>query len=377
MKVEKKKKKKILIIALLFISIVIATVVGIYFYLQYQTYHYMEVVNTYRNSSTDNANYRHCLGGVLRYSREGIAFLSETGEEKWNQPCQMSNPDVEVQGKSVAVGDIGGTSIFVFRESGLKGEIKTSRPIEKFSVSSQGIVCAILKDDEVPRVMCYDAVGTVLVEHQVSINASGYPVDVAISRNGKTLLVSYLQTKGNAVGTQICYYYFGEGETGKNDYTVLQQEYADTIIPTTAFMEDSISLLVSDHGLMFYKGLKSPKELKYIDIEDEIQSVAYNSKMVAVITRDTHTSEYKLKAYDTKGTILISATLDKSYARLKVVEDQVIMYDEQTCNIYVDNGVHKFDGNIEEEIVEIFPISGLNKYIVINANHFQEVRLVK
>ena len=177
----KQKRQKIMIIAAV---IVVVAIVGIYFFLKYQTHSYMRVLNTYETGSTDNAEYKECLGGVLRYSRDGVALLTEEGEEAWNYPCQMGNPIVEVYGDSIAVGDKGGTSILVFEKKGLKGEMQTTKPIERLAVSSQGIVGAILKDDEAPKVMCYDAKGEILTENNVSPKNTGYPIDIALSEKG-------------------------------------------------------------------------------------------------------------------------------------------------------------------------------------------------
>ena len=100
---------------------------------------------TYENEEADNSNYREYAGGVLKYSRDGIVYLDKKGQEIWNQPCQMKNPIVEVCKGTAAVGDQSGTSILVFQKDGLKGEIKTTSPIQKLVVSEQGIVGVVLK----------------------------------------------------------------------------------------------------------------------------------------------------------------------------------------------------------------------------------------
>jgi len=41
------------------------------------------------------------------------------------------------------------------------------------------------------------------------------------------------------------------------------------------------------------------------------------------------------------------------------------------------NGVKKYEGSIDQKIMEIFKLGGLNKYMVINASGFFEVRLAK
>lgn len=370
----KDKKKRLIFLA---VVVLIAASVGIYFLVKYQSYDYVEITTIYENKSTDNANYVQCLDGVLRYSRDGIALMTEKGDEVWNQPCQMSNPTVEMCGDSVAIGDKGGTSILVFQKNGLKGEIQTTKTIEKFDVSSQGIVSAILKDEEMPLVMCYDAVGNKLVEHKVTPKNMGYPADVAISADGNTLLVSYIYTEESEVVNKISYYYFGNSETKKDDYQVYQKDFNNTVIPVTAFLKNDISLLVGDNALIFYKGLQKPEEFAQVTLESEIQSAAYSEDLVAVVLKNNNAVGYKLNIYDTKGKLLSSVDVNKEYGSLKVFDEQVILYDGQACSIYMKNGVHKFEGNIEQKIAEINPMSGLNKYMVINAGGFYEIRLAK
>ena len=369
------KKSKKIIMPIIFCVLVLG-IIGCYFFLKYQTYDYIEIMKSNENTSTDNANYKRCLDGILRYSRDGVALLSEEGEEIWNQPCQMSNPIVEICGNSVAIGDKGGTSILVFQKKGLKGEIRTTRPIEKISVSSQGIVGAILKDDESPLVMCYDAVGNILVENIVSITSMGYPVDVALSKDGKTQIVSYLYTEETEITTKVAYYHFGEFDERKKEYPVLEKEFQNTVIPVAAFVNESTSILVADTGIHFYKGLQKPEEIARVELTREIQSVAYGDNLVAVIVRDNGTTGYKLNVYDLKGKLLSSVDVENEYAKMQVVGGQIVLYDGQLCSIHHKDGICKYQGKMDENILEIFPVGGLNKYVVINASGFHEIQLV-
>ncbi len=369
----KDKKKKIILLSAL---VVIVAIVGIYFLIKYQTYNYVELTTVYENKNTDNSNYIQSLDGVLRYSRDGVVLLTEKGDEVWNQPCQMNNPMVEMCGDSVAIGDKGGTSILVFQKNGLKGEIQTTKTIEKFAVSSQGIVSAILKDEKMPLVLCYDAVGNKLVEHKVIPKNMGYPVDVSLSEDGNTLIVSYIYTEGTEVTTKVSYYYFGDGNKAK-DYQVYQKDFGHTVIPVTAFMQHDVSLLVADNALIFYKGLKEIKETSRVELKTELQSVAYNEELVAVLLRKNNATDYKLNIYNSKGKLLSSVDVDKEYENLKIAGEQVILYDGQACAIHTKNGVKKYEGNIDQKIMEIFTLGGLNKYMVINASGFYEVRLAK
>ena len=83
----------------------------------------------------------------------------------------------------------------MFQKDGLKGEIKTTGPIQKLVVSEQGIVGVVLKGESTQQIICYDAKGNILVEQNTSLANTGYPLDIAISNNGEALLVSYLSAK--------------------------------------------------------------------------------------------------------------------------------------------------------------------------------------
>ena len=370
-----KKRKRIII--LIVASILMLVTIGGYFFIKYQTFDYVEIMKSHENTSTDNANYERCLGGVFRYSRDGVAFLSETGAEIWNQPCQMNNPIVESCGNSVAIGDKGGTSILVFQKKGLKGEIHTTRPIEKLAVSSQGIVSAILKDEETPLVMCYDAVGNVLVKNEVSLTTMGYPIDVTISQDGKTQIVSYLYTEENEITTKIAYYYFGDFEAEKKGYPIYETEFNNTVIPIVSYINETTSALIADDGIVLCKGTQEIEQLTRIEMKKEIQSVAYGDDLVALLVKNNNKADYKLHIYNIKGKLLSAVDVDKEYAKMQVTDGQVILYDGQMCGIYYKEGICKFEGNMDENILEIFPVSGLNKYMMINASGFHEVQLAK
>ena len=240
--------KKILIAI---VSFAILVFVGIAFLLQRQSYAKIDTIEYYESVSTDNPGYIKYSDGIMKYTRDGVAFLNKTGEELWNRPCQMSNPCVEVRDEIAVVYDRNGTSILVVEKNGLKGEIKTVRPIEKISVSKQGIVAAILKNDEAPMIICYDAAGNVLVQQSASLDNTGHPMDLAISEDGNTLIVSYLVANGMGVSSKIKYYDFRDMD--KKDHAIHEVVYENVVIPMVDYIEKEKALFVADDGIIIYE----------------------------------------------------------------------------------------------------------------------------
>ena len=110
MKRKKKKQKKMMV----GIAIVAAVGVLIYLLINLQTYTKVRISDTYVGESASDNNYVQFSDGVLKYSKDGISYLSQTGKEKWNQSYQIKNPMIDITEKSAAVADKEGNDILVF-----------------------------------------------------------------------------------------------------------------------------------------------------------------------------------------------------------------------------------------------------------------------
>ena len=372
-KARKKRWKKTALIA----AVVAALAVGVYLLINLQTYTSARVLDTYTVSGASGSAYEQFADGVLKYSRDGISYLNQHGEEMWNQPYQMKNPVVDVNGSSAVVADKGGNAVLVFNEEGVRGETQTNLPIERVRVSEQGIVSVILTDENEARVLCYDAAGNLLVENKTSMNGTGYPLDVALSPDGETMQVLYLYTEAGAVKSRVIYYNFGESGEEKTDHLVAQMEYEDTVMASGFFMDENISVAVGDNRLTIYRGGNVPEETQNIEIKKQIKSVFHNEKYIGMVLKNEGKEGYELRLYNTRGQVAMSENFTGDYSHVKLCGSQVIMYDGKNCSIFTRGGIRKFDGEMNSNILEIFPVPGVNKYIVMNENGLEVVRLVK
>ena len=372
-KARKKRWKKTALIA----AVVVALAVGVYLLINLQTYTSARALDTYTVSGASGSAYEQFADGVLKYSWDGISYLNQHGEEMWNQPYQMKNPVVDVNGSSAAVADKGGNAVLVFNEEGVRGETQTNLPIERVRVSEQGIVSVILTDENEARVLCYDAAGNLLVENKTSMNGTGYPLDVALSPDGETMQVLYLYTEAGAVKSRVIYYNFGESGEEKTDHLVAQMEYEDTVMASGFFMDENISVAVGDNRLTIYRGGNVPEETENIEIKKQIKSVFHNEKYIGMVLKNEGKEGYELRLYNTRGQVAMSENFTGDYSHVKLCGSQVIMYDGKNCSIFTRGGIHKFDGEMNSNILEIFPVPGVNKYIVMNENGLEVVRLVK
>ena len=142
-------------------------------------------------------------------------------------------------------------------------------------------------------------------------------------------------------------------------------------------MSQNISAVVGDNCLVLYEGKEQPEETVSVKIDKEIKSVFHSSRYIGLVLNNRGKSGCELRLYNKSGKQVLSKDFTGEYSNVKICGEQVILYDGRRCKIFMRNGIEKFQGETNNQILEIFPISGVNKYIMINANGVEHIRLVK
>ena len=119
--------------------VLLAAAVGMYLLVNLQTYTRVRTTDVYGKGEAANIGYREFAGGVLKYSRDGISYIDQKGEEQWNHSYQIKNPYIEAEQESAVVADKGGNDILVICEDGVKEKFITELRIRKWGVSGKEI----------------------------------------------------------------------------------------------------------------------------------------------------------------------------------------------------------------------------------------------
>ena len=363
--------------ALVFLVLLFLAVCGTFLLLDNLTYTSVRTASAYPGDRTDSSGYAQFADGIVRYNRDGVAFLNRKNEEQWIQSAQIRNPIISVREKAFAIADNGGNTILVFTEQGLKGEIETTLPIEKITVSDQGIVTAILRNESSPEIMSYDAVGNILVEQQVIMGTTGYPVAIEMSDDGNILAAGYLYVDSAVLKSRVIFYNFGETGQEKQDKIVTSDDYNNTVMTELFFMGDDRLVAVGDDRFAIYRGKDEPEKEKEIELDQEIQSVFHSDRYIGFILLNEEKSGYELRLYNRLGEQVIRRDISGTYNHVKIAGDEVIMYDGSRCCIITAAGIKKFEGNINADALEIFKAPGLNRYYVMSVDELRVIYLTK
>ena len=363
--------------ALVFLVLLFLAVCGTFLLLDNQTYTRVRTASAYPGDRTDSSGYAQFADGIVRYNRDGVAFLNRKNEEQWIQSAQIRNPIISVREKAFAIADNGGNTILVFTEQGLKGEIETTLPIEKITVSDQGIVTAILRNESSPEIMSYDAVGNILVEQQVIMGTTGYPVAIEMSDDGNILAAGYLYVDSAVLKSRVIFYNFGETGQEKQDKIVTSDDYNNTVMTELFFMGDDRLVAVGDDRFAIYRGKDVPEKEKEIELDQGIQSVFHSDRYIGFILLNEEKSGYELRLYNRLGEQVIRRDISGTYNHVKIAGDEVIMYDGSRCCIITAAGIKKFEGNINTDALEILKAPGLNRYYVMSVDELRVIYLTK
>ena len=367
------KVRKILVLIIL----AALAVCGTYLLVDNQSYGQARTAAGYANGLSDTNSYAQFSNGIVRYNRDGVVFLNRQNEEQWIYPAQLQNPVIQVRDQAFAIADSGGNTILVFTREGIKGEIETTLPIESFTVSDQGIVSAVLRNETTPRIISYDATGNILVEQQVTLSNTGYPTALEISDDGNLLAVSYLYTQGTSVGSRVVFYNFGETGQEYTDNIVLSEEYEDTVMADIFHMGGGRTVVVGDNSFVIYRGNDVPEKEKEVVLTQEIRKVFHSDSYIGFVMLNQEKSGYEVKIFNRSGNQIMSREISGEYDNVRLDGDEILLYDGPRICIIKVNGIIKFQGELDADVTEMFCAAGLNRYYVMNVNELNIIYLTK
>ena len=151
----------------------------------------------------------------------------------------------------------------------------------------------------------YDKTGNIIYEIQTSIDKSGYPMDIALSNDGKKLFTSYFKMDGVNIKNNLTAYNFGEvGQNENADRMVGGYSFDEEMVPKVEFVTNDIVAAFSDSEILLYNMKEKPSERGSIKYGGEATSIFYCSEYLGYIAPDKkkeNDTAYILHSYDLSG----------------------------------------------------------------------------
>ena len=359
---------------IIIIAAVLIGMAGIILGTRYWKFRGYAVTETRTAEDTRSASYCNADGKILRYSTDGASLYKRTGDVIWDISYTMGDPNVSICDDKIAIYDRSGASIVVCDAKGLVGTAATSLPIARAKVSGQGNVAAILQDASGTWVKYYKAGGDEIAEIKTAIDDPGYPLDLAISRNGETLCVSYLSISETGQQAVVDIYSFGSAGQNAVDNRIGHYTYGDIIIPEEEFLDGYAFVAFREDGFSVYSGSRMPSEDANVKIDQDILSVFHNNRHIGLIVRDEEQGGYRMLVYDSSGSQEMDKHFDFVYQEVEITGDEVSLYNGQNICLITLDGVEKFNGQYKGSRQDIFAM-GSHRFIVVRETSLELIRL--
>lgn len=371
-----KHRRRMMILVAVLIIIAIAIVISVKIFLDNRVYDTYEISNTTNMGDVTKCRFYKYGSGVLRYSNDGISYI--VGDDTiWNQAFEMKQPVVDVCEGYMAIADLEDTTVYIYNESGQQGIIETENPILALEVANQGVVAVITQNDITNVIEMYDKEGTNIAMGQTVLSGDGCPLDISLSNDGTKLIVSYVYLENSMAKTKVIFYnYSGVGKNEVGRIVGGFQNYGESIISKVEFVTNDVAAAFGDNILTIYGIEEKPSVIKEMEVEKEIESIAYNSKYILLVLKSENAvNQHILNGYDLNGKKVLDTIVDFQYTDVQLQNNMIIFNNsEQMYMLSMDN-VKKFEGKINEGIIKVIPAKAENKFIIITNEEAEEIKL--
>lgn len=376
-KMKKKKHIKIIMTALVIMVAIIIAVIALKFMLQ-KNYSNYQVINTMKREDSTSAKYLSYQGGVLRYSRDGAMAMDAGGNMLWNGTYQMKDPIVDISSKFAAIADRGYKTVEIFDGEGGMNTVEVLYPIIDVNIANQGVIAVLMEGKETNYIYLYDKEGVELVDNRTVASKDGFPIDIALSEDGRKLATSYVAINSGEVQSKLTFYNFGKVGENYEDKTTGAFDYGKTIIANLEFLDNDTICAFGDNKFSIYSMKEIPKLVFEETVNAEIKSILYNNQYVGYVHENPESElQSKIMLYDLKGNKVLDKNMDFSYENIYLSGNHIIMHTNLEWLIWETDGDEILRYTFDKNINYILPCTSERKFIIISNQNMQEIQLVE
>lgn len=361
---------------LLVVIVAVALAAVVIYQSNTRTYTDCQVVSTRENHSIQSEELIAFGNMILSFDKDGAACVDSDGNAIWNITYEMQSPIFSMEGDTAAIGDYGSRTVYIVNTTGKIGEITTTMPIGKFSVSSAGEIAVVLNDSDITWIYLYDMMGNVLAYFKTTMKQSGYPVDLAISPNGKLVGVSYVYIDSGEMKSSVAFYNFGDVGQNETDNYVSGYDYKNMLAPAIRFLDNETAFVVSDDRIMFFKGAEKPVSQAEHLVSDEIQKVFYDEKYVGLVFYSEQAEyRYRIEIYNKAGNKVDEKNINMDFNDIVIHDDTAYIYNESSCMIFrIGKGI-RYEGTLPKSTYLLLPGKRTDRFTIANSESVDTVVL--
>jgi len=370
--------RRVVILLLVLVGIII---LGLAFQNRFKTHTKFKLKWMHELSEGSLVDYISLGNGFLKYSKDGAVYLKKNGKNVWVDSYEMSNPKTNTNGKYAIVFDVGSKQIVSYTKEGKAASIDTELPIIKAIVSKSGVVTALVEESKSTDIVFFDNEGKKLdITVKSKLSGDGFPTDIAISPDGTALLAAFQYLKGSSMMGRVVFYDFSE--IGKNMPNRVvggfDEEFVSSMVARVKYLDKINSVAIASDGLYFFssKNIASPKLVKTIKAESDIEAVAFEGDRLCVVYKNTSEKyNHTLYIYSKTGSVMLKKEFTGDFNKLDMQKGYIYMTKNDNAIIMNTSGVIKYSGSLDVNIHKIVKSGFLSGFTVLGDNDFRGIVL--
>lgn len=380
---EARTRKKRIRMFIILAALILAALAAAYYYL-YVRRRYEDYRTAWEKqipaSENGFAGYEPFGSNVLKYTKDGASYINSRGKIVWSISYQMKSPVCYVNGSYAVIADRQGNSLYICNQEGQRGQTETTLPILRASISAHGVTAVLLEDSTASYISFFKEDGSELDWLiKTVMSKSGYLLDVSLSPEGTQVMVSNVYLQDGIMGNRVAFYNFSEyGKSYPDRLVGGFEEMKDSVIPRVRFLDEDHACAFGNGQIGFFslENQTSPALSAHIKLEEELKSVCYSDQYVGVIVENPEgESDYRLDVYSAGGKLKFSKPVSFQYKEIDIDGDMVILYNENSCEIYNMSGKCRFSGSFDFTFSAVRAGKMENELIFTGGDTVRSIRL--
>ena len=359
---------------LMIFGTIAAALIGLWIYNRAHTFDQYRILARAEKNDVEGTLYERLGNSVIKYSHDGIFCVNLSNETQWSAAYDMQTPISDICEGVMVIAEQQGKQVYVLNEKGLLGSFETSMNIRKIQTASNGVTAVVEDDEEVDWIELFSADGSQIASVRASLEDSGFPLDIALSPNGKRLTVSYLTQENGVLTGKLSFYDFSS--SSEDRHLMLSLSYPDTIFPDVFYADGMVPVAVGDNCFVVFDSSKKPSEKVKVPIVNEILSCFHDGENIGFIFDSGETdTKYVMDVYNFSGKRTMQTPCSFDYTGVQIADGEIFLYDASNLTIYRTSGRKKLSVNYEREVKYFGPLKGLRRYLVITRDSMDQIRI--
>ena len=205
---------------------------------------------------------------------------------------------------------------------------------------------------------------------------NGYPMDVAVSPDGKKVCISSLKLKDASAVSTLNFYDFSKAGQNYDQYMVGGFEYDNEVFPYVRFIGNGTCCAASDSRMVVIDTSSTePKNSFNNMLTENLQGIFRSGDRIGLVFLDlTRENLYRLDIFGRSGKKEGSIGFSMAFKDIQIKGNRIYINNEQSMQIYTESGREIFNGGFDRAIKVLVP-RWFGALTAVSENEIDEVKL--